>query len=210
MASKAAMVPMPTSATGTSSDSASSVTRTLVRTARLRPATIGGFTLLELLVVMVIVGILATMFTLSVGLVADEGRQIRDEGERLRALVQAASDEAVLLGREMGLRFLPDGYEFSLLDDVRQEWVVLSNDEFFHTRTWPEGLALELRLEGRDVALRDPRRDSEKDPYTPQIFIFSSGDLSPFEARLSGSMDAPVTILSVDVDGTLEITQSGS
>ncbi len=201
------MVPMPTSATGTWSDPASFVTHARGCVSRRLSATTAGFTLLELLVVMVIIGILATMFTLSVGLVADEGRQIRDEGERLRALVQAASDEAVLLGREMGLRFLPDGYEFSMLDDVRQEWVVLTNDEFFHTRTWPEGLTVDLRLEGREVALRDPRMDSDKDPYTPQIFIFSSGDVSPFEARLAGSMDAPTAILSANLDGTLEITQ---
>ena len=59
-----------------------------------------GFTLLELLVVLVIIGILLTMASLSVG-GGGEQRQLREEAERITALLALAADEAILKNREL-------------------------------------------------------------------------------------------------------------
>ena len=86
-----------------------------------------GFSLLELLVVVVIIGILASMFTLSVGLSGGD-RDLEREADRMQALLELASEDAVFQGRELGLRFYPDGYEFSQLDPNENEWRVMGND----------------------------------------------------------------------------------
>ena len=68
-----------------------------------------GFTLLELLVVLLIVGILVSLLTLSVGLVGADSAQ-RREAERIEALVQLAGEETMLHGIEMGLRVYRRAY----------------------------------------------------------------------------------------------------
>ena len=65
--------------------------------------------------VVVIIGILVTMLTLSIGVTGSD-RDLEREDNRLRALVSLASEDALLQGRELGLTFLEDGYEFALLD----------------------------------------------------------------------------------------------
>ena len=71
-----------------------------------------GFSLLELLVVVFIIGILATMMTLSVGTTGGD-RELEQEIERIETLLDLAGEEAVIQGREIGLRFFTDRYEFS-------------------------------------------------------------------------------------------------
>jgi general secretion pathway protein H len=143
-----------------------------------------GFTLLELLVVVVIIGILYSVMTLSVGLVATDERELEREAGRLQALLEAASQDAVLQGQEFGLRFLPTGYEFSVLDPVTGEWAVLATGDIYAPRQLGELFWLELELDGRRVDLAAASERSERDAYQPQVFLFSSGDISPFRLTI--------------------------
>ena len=54
-----------------------------------------GFSLLELLVVLFIIGILVTMFTLSVGVTGGD-REVDNEIDRLQALLKLAGEEAIM------------------------------------------------------------------------------------------------------------------
>src|SRR5580698_7293915 len=78
--------------------------RTAARRARLR-----GFTLIEMLVVVVIIGILATSLVLSLG---DTGRDraMEQERDRLSALIAYAREQGDLQTLEFGLRLTPNGY----------------------------------------------------------------------------------------------------
>ena len=196
---------------------------------------ITGFSLLELLVVVFIIGILATMFTLSVGLTGGD-RDLEREVDRLQALLKLASEEALMQGREIGMRFYIDGYEFATFqedfqdyrdpdpedatdpDEVKNldpsEWVIVAGQELLGPRHLPEEMVLELEIDGRSVVLtgEDDQRDdddgSEKE-YRPQIRIFSSGDFIPFIVRLRRSFQNDGTIIDVGADGTVEVTEEG-
>ena len=70
-----------------------------------------GFSLLEIMIVVVIMGILVSIFTLSMGSFSDDATS--EHARRLEALINLATEEASMQGREVGLRFYEHGYEFS-------------------------------------------------------------------------------------------------
>jgi len=192
----------------------------------------GGFSLLELLVVVVIIGILATMMTLSLGVTGGD-RELEQDVDRLRALIAVASEDALLQGRELGITFVEDGYEFALLDPDENRWVRLQSDPVLKSRAFGDNVELVVEIEGREVrlqtrdefndqfeAVEEQTEESEtttergspfrgrNNEFLPQIFIFSSGEISPpFEARMRREFQNQVLVLAVEADGSLEMTR---
>lgn len=130
-----------------------------------KPCQVRGFTLLEVLMVMVIIGAVLSMVTLVVP--ASPARQARVEAQRLAQLVQAARESAVLEGREYGLRFAPD--EYLLLRLKEDGWYTQGAPHRL-----PEGMRLQLRQAGLAVQLR-------KQGGAPQLLALSSDEYSAFE-----------------------------
>src|SRR5580704_8110926 len=166
---------MPTSATGTSATSFSS--GSCPRRARVRAA---GFTLIEILVVVVIIGVLAAGMMLSVSLTGRD-RELEKESDRLLALFTYAREQAELQTREYGVLFQDDGYEFLAYDGRRGAWRSVFEDDVLAARKLPDGLGFTLSVESRPVVLKRPKDSTDK---TPQVMIFSNGDLTTFAAVL--------------------------
>ncbi len=145
-------------------------------------AAAAGFSLIELLVVVFIIGIIATMLTLSVATTGGDEKRMLRAAERFAALLALAREDALFQARERGIRFYPDRYEFSLLDtgDIRDPdddtWIVSTRDEGGGIDI-PAEWQVVLEIEGRPVALERSAMDVET-RYTPQLFIFSSGEFS--------------------------------
>jgi len=145
-----------------------------------------GFTLLELLVVLVMVGIIISFAVLSIG-DGGQGRRITQEAERLVALIEHAGDEAMIQGVELGLHFTENDYQFITLKKGR--WVSYQEKESFRQRQLPEGSHLELSLDTLPVSLPAEHQGEQVDRVDkkrvePQILILSSGERSPFEITL--------------------------
>lgn len=175
------------------------------------PAT-AGFTLLELLVVVFIVGIIATMFTLSVGVTAGSDREMRREADRLAALLSLALEDATFQSRELGLRLYPRRYEFSVFDrgdpaDPEDDaWVPLK-DDVFASRELPDLFGYDLDIEGRTVDLERSEQDVKK-RYQPQVFIFSSGDFSDaFVVRLQDREAERGYSVEAAIDGSVKVSR---
>src|SRR5262245_16781812 len=79
-----------------------------------------GFTLIEILVTLVIMGLLAGLASLSGG--GSAHRQAQDEVERLWQVLDFASDEATLQGEEYGLELAEDGYTVLRFDPEEENW----------------------------------------------------------------------------------------
>jgi len=94
----------------------------------------GGFTLLEVLVVMCIVGVIAAMAAMSVSS-AGQARA-RDEARRLATLLELARSEARATGRSIAWLPLPGGYTFRRMADDGA-WVPFPEDSPFRLRTLP-------------------------------------------------------------------------
>jgi general secretion pathway protein H len=137
-----------------------------------------GFTLIEMLVVVAIIGIITAGILLSISLTGRD-RELEKESDRMLALINYVREQAELQTREYGVLFQPDGYEF-VSYDVRRGglWRSVSEDDALRVRKLPAGLDIKLVVEGRVVVLHRPTDLSDK---SPQVMIFSNGDLTSFE-----------------------------
>jgi general secretion pathway protein H len=137
----------------------------------------GGFTLIEILVVVVIIGVISAGILLSVSLTGRDS-ELEKESTRLLTLVNYAREQAELQTREYGILFQEDGYQFVAYDVHRRLWRSVFEDEALRGRKLPDGLGLKLVVEARPVVLRRPK------DKTPQVMIFSSGELTSFEVTV--------------------------
>jgi general secretion pathway protein H len=145
-----------------------------------RPGRAAGFTLIEILVVCVIIGIVAAGIVLSVNLTGRD-RPLEKEGQRLFTLIDYAREQAELQTREYGVMFRDDGYEFLTYDPRQAAWRSVTEDDALSDRKLPDGLMFKLLVETRPVVLARPKDAKDK---TPQVMIFSNGDLTSFAATL--------------------------
>ncbi len=149
---------------------------------------------------MVLIGIIASFAMVSIG--RDSKDLVLEEANRLQALIQLASDEAVLQSRELALQFHKDGYRFMRLDTDGEnwQWATLDGDSVFKPRCLDDLVKIEVTLEGESATLEsmdchdgvpgsakqateehDRRRE---EPVYPRVFLLSSGEMTPFEIAL--------------------------
>jgi type II secretory pathway pseudopilin PulG len=164
-----------------------------------------------LLVVVFIIGIMAAMFTLSVGVAGGTDRELRREGERLQTVLKLALEDSNFQARDLGIRFYPKRYEFSVLDpgpllvDQSDDKWALIEDDVFSSHELPPVFAFELEIEGKVVDIERSKKDVEK-VYKPQLFIYSSGDFSDgFVIRIRSTEEDRSYSLDVALDGTVTL-----
>jgi general secretion pathway protein H len=168
----------------------------------LRPP--AGFTLIEMLVVVFIIGIIAAGVLLSVNITGTD-HELQTESERLATLMNYARDEAEMQTREFGLACSASGYEFYAFDPRTALWGSITEDDALRARSLPAGLTLKLNVEGHDIVFKPPNKE---DPKKPDIMIFSNGDLSAFELTVVRDDAARSVKLAVDDKGHIATTAS--
>ena len=128
-----------------------------------------GFTLLEILVVMILLGIILSVAVISTG--GDKQREIEQEVQRMVQLIHLAKEEAILNRQELAIKFSPNAYEFLRLED--EAWVPYTDDRLFYQREFGDEYELRLLQDGISVSLQ------EED--AGRILLLSSGEMTPFE-----------------------------
>jgi general secretion pathway protein H len=151
-----------------------------------------GFTLLEILVVVLIIGIVLSLTTLAFR--DDIEDRLRTEVQRLAALLTLASQEAVLQGGELAIVFSPRGYHFQVLEDGK--WTD-ARDAVLRERQLAEDLALFVEIEGESAP--PGGKDAEEQP--PRVFLLSSGEMTPFTITLKHTNSTATYQLHGDFSG---------
>lgn len=157
-----------------------------------------GFTLVEILVVLFIIGITLSFATLSLG-GNNDAERLQRQAERLQALMEIAQEDAVLFGATLGLDLTREGYRFLRLE--LDGWhVIKRGDTPLHPRKLPEGMTLRLlqRADSEDpIQLAAPRGRGRKEAGDsgdsraqdvgpkPEVLFLSSGTTLPFELVLT-------------------------
>jgi general secretion pathway protein H len=152
---------------------------------------INGFTLIEIMVVIVIIGVVLSFAMLSIS-DGGQARKMEQEAQRLASLLTLASQEAIMQGYEMGISFNQNSYRFYVLQE--HKWQALTaRDDIFRTRALPLGMQIEINVEGEPIVL-------DKAINTPQLLLLSSGEFTPFIVTFISESDA---ILRYQLTGTM-------
>ncbi len=144
-----------------------------------------GFTLLEMMVVLVLIGILTGFALLSVG-PEPAGEQVQSQGERLAALLRFHREAAMLRIENRGLRLNEEGYTLVRWDG--KKWVEVSDTSMSAGGHLPEGTRLDLSVDDLPAALKP--EDTEDGDALPQVWLLSSGEMLPFRLTLSDATES--------------------
>ncbi|MEN8719600.1 MAG: type II secretion system minor pseudopilin GspH [Oceanococcaceae bacterium] len=161
-----------------------------------------GFTLIEILVVVFIIGVILGFATLSLG-----GRSLDDrieqDARRLYQVMQLAADEAILTTAEIGFQPLEDGYAFLVRGDA--SWVPIENPRSplrVHRFEIPARLRILEQTGGPPPSTQD-----EDEELLPAVYFFSSGELTPFTIELFVPDNPYRFRISGRIDGVLSLSQ---
>ncbi len=157
-----------------------------------------GFTLIEIMVVIAIMGIMLSlgMFAFGDGGLSDK---LEQESQRLYGLIKLAQEESILQSKEMALELQNDGYVFKELEE--DEWVDVREDKIFRKRSLTAGIGLDLKIENEELALT-----SNKDKEQPiRIYILSSGELTPFDLTLKIDELENYFTISGSINGNIKL-----
>jgi len=160
-----------------------------------------AFTLIEILVVVTIIAIIIGVVVLSVN-VTGRDSELHKESKRLDALIAMVRESAEMQVRDYGLYLEEHGYRFLVFDARQAQWIDAEEPEL-RPRSLPDGLALDLVLEGRDVILKPPAADALP---LPQIVLYASGDLDSFTITMKRESTDHRARLRVAENGTIEFT----
>lgn len=153
-----------------------------------------GFTLIEILVVLIIVGLLAALATVNMA-GGSQQRELQEQVRELYLLMQTASEQAVLNNREFGLVLEDGGYQFVAFEDETGDWRA-SSERLFRPRRFPDWLVITEYLENSA-----PRLMSANDEgLRPEVVFFSSGETTPFELEFT-LRDGADTVHTIASDG---------
>jgi general secretion pathway protein H len=168
-----------------------------------------GFTLVEILVVVVIIAIVISLAVLSIG-VTGRDSQLDEESRRIEGLVGLLHERALLEGRDFGLRIEPAAYEFVVYEPRRDRWMTLDQEREFRHRELPKGLSFQLELDSQLVVIKaiDRNLSSDTAPPGPQVAIAASGEGTPF--RLTLLREGTQAKASVDGDALGKISRVSS
>jgi general secretion pathway protein H len=162
-----------------------------------------GFTLIEMLVVVVIIGIVISSVTLSIH-TQDRGEQMETEMQRIQALLKMAREEAVMQDEDIALKVGENSYSFEVLGE--KGWEPITDDQIFRERKIVDGTELALKVDNLEINFGQQQAAAGEDKIPPpRIFILSSGEIMPFELILRTQDQTLQYSLKADQDGTIKL-----
>lgn len=142
---------------------------------------VAGFTLLEILVVVFVVGLLSGLVVLQLGS-RDGDRELAREAQRLQEVLELARNEAVRSVRQWGLVVTDSGYRFVRFDRDTRRWRRVEE------RPWQAhepGSAVAFDLRVTEGSATPPSGGDRSRRDQPRVLLLSSGETTPFQLTLT-------------------------
>ncbi|GLS83470.1 type II secretion system minor pseudopilin GspH [Paraferrimonas haliotis] len=178
-----------------------------------------GFTLLEVMLVVLLIGMSAAAVVLSMSTNSVED-ELKKQAQKFMAVTEIALQEATLSGRFAGILVEDNSYSFLVYDDeVRRatetdeqkkqrrlnqsnlpKWLALSGRRGFERQTMAQGIDLELTIDGLPLDQEEDGGESWFDDDfieatnankhpEPQLLLFPSGEMTAFELIFASKND---------------------
>ncbi|MFZ3192714.1 MAG: type II secretion system protein [Moraxellaceae bacterium] len=175
-----------------------------------------GFTLIELMLVIVIIGIFAAMVSLSVG--GESERRLLLLRERLVDNLAIVQLESLDQGRLLALQVVPQqagqlaGYQVvgfePTAEDVAQRWPVAAD---FMFQPLPDRVRLQITPLQLRTTTRQPTRDTAiwQDASTPQLMWLGNGEATPVRLQLMQDQQPIGAPLYVSANGQVSDDEQG-
>ncbi len=163
-----------------------------------------GFTLLEVMVVMLLVAVMAAIAVPNLFAGKSRGKDLEREASVLLVRLQTAQDDAMLYGEEYGLVFSADGYRFVRWNEKNYRFEALSPEKSWGLRRFenavtvsaladvtdpilvlpekPENETGALEKDTSEAGSDQPDKKGDEPDWQPSVYVLSSGEVTPFRA----------------------------
>ena len=154
-----------------------------------------GFTLIEVMVVIALIGVIATMVQYNFSGKRPED-SLKDASLRFAGVFESAANYGLLNNVELGLFVKDNSYQFLGYDGVK--WNELPQQEWLANHELPEGIEITLVLD--DLPIEEPQlfdssvfteesneylsfddiEAKKEEKIIPQVYLLSGGEFTPF------------------------------
>ncbi len=155
-----------------------------------------GFTLVEMLVVLVIMGLLAATVVLS----WPARSALRDDAVALAARATLAAQESVLSGAAIGLDITAAGYAFYRMEEG--VWREVDDERAFGRQVWREGVVPRLSRGG----VASGNRRVETTAVAPAIVFDPTGIVPGFSVALAEN--SARIVVAADAKGVVKVQEA--
>lgn len=159
------------------------------------PKQIKGYTLIEILIVVVIASITTAFAVIAFGDFGSE-RKILLSSEQFVSYVKLVQQQAILETKPFGILISNQGYQ-AFKFTPPDNWESLHPDGIFRKQYFPKDATLVFK-------------SVSKDKTGPQIIIQSSGDISPFSLAIKSKEKNTIVIVDGNFDGTIDFKRAKS
>ena len=159
-----------------------------------------GFTLVEILVVLIIVSVMSGIVVTSLPS-SFQNSDFDEESLRLKTVIELIREESLTRASEYGLNTDKDNYSFFVYNEIEQNWTQLNTKPYAEHKLG-YGILLKTTIEDNELILTDEEDEESSVPNAPRILLLSSGEMTPFEITIALGRDKTRTLVS---DGYSEL-----
>lgn len=138
-----------------------------------------GFTLIEILIVLLIISIVASVASLSIHF--NRKKQMEMLATQIAHVIQLAQNDSLLRSQVLGIALTNHSLKFFNYDEKNQKWI-LTPEKVFHEKIFSDGLMMTLKIQHKTIPI-----DAE-----PHLIISANGDFPNFEMDV-GEKNQPAT-----------------
>ena len=153
-----------------------------------------GFTLIEILIVIVIIGITVGFAVIAFGDFG-ESKRLLFSADQLSNTLKLAQQQAILDSSTLGLRIDNTSYQILKFQNS-SEWQPIPKNNIFKVYYFPQNTVITLKTNNSATG------------KNPAIIINASGDMTPFSIGFGTDKENNITTLHGGQDGSLYFTST--